>query len=35
MDGGIISYGVPQLFWRLRVARGPVEDNGIRLRKEL
>jgi hypothetical protein len=26
MDGGIISYGVPQLFWRLRVARGPVEE---------
>jgi len=29
MDGGIISYGVPQLFWRLRVARGIVEKQVI------
>ena len=26
MDGGIISYGVPQLSWRLRVARGSLEE---------
>lgn len=26
MDGGIISYGVPQLSWRLRVARGSLQE---------